>query len=113
MRNYLIGASAAAALALGFCSVSQAAVITVLSAGELSPASGAVITFESLPQTAYGATTPAGTFTSGNAAFSGDGIIMNNAGQDSLGLYAEPYHNQSNYLAILGGQSETITLSSL
>jgi hypothetical protein len=115
VRNQSIGA-AVAAFALGYCSFSQAAVISVLGAGALSPAGTNVVTFDTFPQTAYGATTPAGPFTANGALFSGDGIVMRNGpagGAGSLGLYAEPAHDQTNYLAILGGQSETLKLASL
>ena len=62
--------------------------------------------------TAYGATTPAGSFVDGGASFSGSGLIMHNPGQSPLSLYAQPLHDTTNYLAILGGGSETITYSS-
>lgn len=87
-----------------------AAVITISPAGQLSD-SGITATFDGLTQTPYGLTPPAGPFTDGGANFSGSGLIMKNPGQDSLGLYAEPFHDTTNYLAILGGGSETITYS--
>jgi hypothetical protein len=33
---------------------------------------------------------------------------MNNGGQDSLGLYATPFGDMTNYMAVLGGGSEEI-----
>ena len=33
---------------------------------------------------------------------------MNNGGQDSLGLYATPFGDTTNYMAVLGGGSEEI-----
>jgi hypothetical protein len=38
---------------------------------------------------------------------------MNNGGQGSLGLYATPYGDTTNYMAVLGGGSEAIAYSSL
>ena len=38
---------------------------------------------------------------------------MNNGGQGSLGLYATPYGDTTNYMAVLGGGSEEIAYSSL
>jgi hypothetical protein len=38
---------------------------------------------------------------------------MNNGGQDSLGLYATPYGDATNYLAVLGSGSEQIAFSGL
>lgn len=87
----------------------NAAIVTVLPAGQLSNG-GTVATFDGVPQTPYGSTTAAGPFTDGGAAFSGTGLIMNNPGQPS-GFYAQPLHTTTNYLAILGGRSETITYS--
>jgi fibronectin-binding autotransporter adhesin len=38
---------------------------------------------------------------------------MNNGGQGSLGLYATPYGDATNYMAMLGGGSEQIAFSRL
>jgi len=91
-------------------SAANAATISVSPAGQLSNG-GVVATFDSLTQTPYGQTTAAGSFTDGGASFSGTGLIMKNPGQNPLGLYAQPAHDTTNYLAVLGGQSETITYS--
>jgi len=65
--------------------------------------------FNSLPQAAYGSTSPtAGSFHEDGAHFTGGGLIMKNPGQDSLGLYAEPLGDKTKYLAILGGTHETL-----
>jgi hypothetical protein len=88
----------------------HAALITISPAGQLTNG-GSVATFEGLTQTPYGQTTAAGPFSDGGASFSGTGLIMKNPGQDSLGFYAEPFHDTTNYLAVLGGRSETITYS--
>ena len=37
---------------------------------------------------------------------------MNNGGQPSLGLYATPFGDTTNYMAVLGGGSEKIAFSS-
>jgi fibronectin-binding autotransporter adhesin len=112
--NRMLGALASM-LALVIQTPASAAVITVLASGVLSNGSP-VATFDGLTQTPYGLTTPAGPFFDGGASFSGSGIVMRNgpAGdQPSLGLYAEPFHDTSNYLALLGGGSETISYSTL
>ena len=87
--------------------------IEVLSPGTLFPPVqyGPVATFDSIPQTAYGDTTATGLFSDGGANFSGSGIVMNNGGQGSAGLYATPFGDATNYLAVLGGGSETIAFS--
>jgi len=105
----------ASMLVLAIHTPADAAVITVLDPGVLSNGSP-VATFESQTQTPYGSTTPTGSFIDGGASFSGSGIVMRNgpAGdQPSLGLYAEPFHDTSNYLALLGGGSETISFSTV
>src|SRR5438477_2691741 len=105
----------ASMLVLAIHTPADAAVITVLHPGVLSNGSP-VATFESQTQTPYGSTTPTGSFIDGGASFSGSGIVMRNgpAGdQPSLGLYAEPFHDTSNYLALLGGGSETISFSTV
>lgn len=89
----------------------NAALITISPAGQLTNGISPVATFDGLTQTPYGLTTPAGPFSDGGASFTGTGLIMKNPGQDSLGFYAEPFHDTTNYLAILGGNSETITYS--
>ena len=49
-----------------------------------------------------------GPLTEGGATFSGSAVVMNNEGQGSGGLYAQPYGDSTNYMAVLGGGSETI-----
>jgi hypothetical protein len=76
-----------------------------------------IATFDAIPQTPYGlsvrtAPNPA-TFSNGGGAWSGDGIVMNNGGQGSLGLYAEPYNDTTNYMAVLSGRSETVTYAKM
>jgi len=107
--NKLLTAAALTA-AIAFQTPANAVVITVLAPGVLSSGSP-VATFDGLTQTPYGLTTPAGPFIDGGASFTGSGIVMNNGGGGSLGLYAEPFHDTTNYLAVLGGGSETIAYS--
>src|SRR5262245_44524918 len=103
----------------------QAASITALGAGALVDPLAAVdgigsglATFDSpASNTPYGnSSTPQGSFTQGIASFSGDGILMKNAGQDSLRLYAEPAGDTTQYLSIRpyvsspsGVATETVT----
>jgi hypothetical protein len=91
-------------------------IFTVLTpAGALFPPAqyGPVATFDNETATPYGNTTATGVFTDGGAQFSGDGIVMNNHGGGSLGLYATPCADGTNYMAVLGGDTETIKYSSL
>ncbi len=88
--------------------------ISVLPDGTLSPTGyGSVATFDEPGVTAetFGITTPYGPLTEGGASFSGSAVIMNNPTQGSDGLYAEPFGDSTNYLAVLGGGSETIAYS--
>lgn len=112
--NRLLGALAFM-FALAIQAPANAAVITVLAPGVLSNGSPEA-TFESQIQTPYGLTTPTGAFIDGGASYSGSGIVMRNGAagdQPSLGLYAEPFHDTSNYMALLGGASETISYATL
>jgi PEP-CTERM motif len=86
--------------------------IDVLPAGMLVPPTGyAVATFNNLTAEDWGSTDPFGTFTEQGATFSGSGIVMNNHGGGTHDLYATPYGDASNYMAVLGGGSETIAYS--
>jgi PEP-CTERM motif len=100
-----------AVVALGLSTAGNAASITILSPGNLGPTSGA--TFNSITATPYGQTTPSVPFSDGGADFSGSGFVMNNGGQPSLGLYATPLGDTTNYMAVLGGGSEKIDFSGL
>jgi fibronectin-binding autotransporter adhesin len=102
----------AAAVSFGLSvAAGNAASITILSPGNLGPTSGA--TFNSITATTYGETTPSAPFSNGGADFSGSGVVMNNGGQPSLGLYATPLGDTTNYMAVLGNGSEEIAYSSL
>jgi hypothetical protein len=103
-----------AALGLAAWSTSASAyTVTVLPSGQLAPSAGYLVeTFDGLTQTPYGDTTPTGTFTGFGDTFSGDGVVMNNHGGGSLGLYATPFGDGTNYMAVLGGKSETIAFGS-
>jgi hypothetical protein len=109
--SWLLGA----VVALGLSSAGNAASITILPAGDLGPPAGygSGATFDSVSAEAYGSTVPFGSFSDGGAAFFGSGVVMNNGGQGSLGLYATPYGDATNYMAVLGGGSEAIAYSSL
>jgi hypothetical protein len=109
--SWLLGA----VVALGLSSAGNAASITVLSPGDLGPPAGygPGATFDSVSAQAYGSTAAFGSFFDGGAAFSGSGVVMNNGGQGSLGLYATPFGDPTNYMAILRGGSEDIVYSSL
>jgi hypothetical protein len=104
-----------AVVALGLSTAGNAASITVLSPGDLGPPAGygSGATFDGVSPEGYGSTFPFGPFLDGGAAFSGLGIVMNNFGQGSLGLYATPFGDTTDYMAVLGGGSEEIAYSSL
>ena len=95
----------------------HAGTIEVLPAEQIAPLGGDnLVTFDRLAATAYGSTAAAGQFRAGGATFSGNGLIMRNGLDGSLpalGLYAEPYHDTSNYLAVLGNDSETVSFTSM
>lgn len=95
----------------------SAAIVNALPPGDLMPSDTSnVITFDGMKADRYGSTAPAGDFQIGDTRFSGTGLIMRN-GEDGLrsdlGLYAEPYHDASNYMAVLGTGSETISFASV
>jgi hypothetical protein len=77
------------------------------------PGLTSIATFDSIAQTPYGQTSATPAFTDGGGSWSGGGVVMENAGLDSLGLYAEPLNDTTNYMAVLGGQSETVTYNKL
>ena len=116
MRSFRLG-SICAVLILAASSPSKADVISVLPSGILSPPhASSTSTFDDISQTAYGQTSPAGRFSEGGVSFAGGGIVMKNGRDGSggdLGLYAEPYHDTSNYLVILGNENETISYNSM
>jgi hypothetical protein len=109
--SWLLGAI----VALGLSSTGHAASITILPAGDLGPPAGygSGATFDTVSAEAYGSTAPFGSFVEGGAAFSGSGVVMNNGEQPFLGLYATPYGDSTNYMAVLGGGSENIVYSGL
>jgi PEP-CTERM motif-containing protein len=102
-----------AVVALGLSSAGNAASITILPPGDIEPPAGygSGATFDNVSAEAYGSTVPFGSFVDGGAAFSGSGVVMNNFGQGSLGLYATPFGDTTNYMAVLGGGSEEIAYS--
>ena len=118
MRLWNFGAPLALMLT-AVCAASAAAVtVTPLGPGGVPMPTlplefGAVATFDGVQQTPYGSTTPAGPFVDGDGAWSGLGLVMNNAPGTSDGLYAEPCNDASNYMAVMGGRTETVTYDSL
>lgn len=95
-----------------------AATVNLLTVAEGAPQAplagfGPAASFDSLQATAYGSTQAAGSFTAGDGNWSGTGVVMNNHGQASDGLYATPANDTSNYMAIMGGRSETVTYATL
>jgi fibronectin-binding autotransporter adhesin len=105
-----------AVVALGLSTAGNAASITILSPGVFGPPAkyGSAATFDNvLSAEAYSSQDPFGSYHGGSADFSGLGIIMNNFGQGSLGLYATPFGDTTNYMAVLGGRSEDIVYSGL
>jgi PEP-CTERM motif len=109
--SWLLGA----VVSLGLSTAGHAATISILSPGDLAlpSGSGPSATFDAVSAEAYGSTSPFGSFSDGGASFSGSAVVMNNGGQASLGLYATPYGDTTNYMAVLGGGSEQIAYSSL
>lgn len=77
--------------------------------------SGNDITFDgiSTPNTFAGTSINYGNFagTLGGVTFSGTAIIAKNAEGTSAGISATPYHDDTKYMSILGGQSETLTFA--
>jgi hypothetical protein len=115
MKSLLLGLPIAAA-AVALSTAAGAATISVLAPGTLMPGFGPVVTFDEVGVAAetYGSTSPYGLpLDFGGAQFSGSGIVMNNSGQGSLGLYATPFGDTTNYMAVLGGGTEYINYSSL
>jgi hypothetical protein len=104
-----------AVVALGLSTAANATSITILPPGDLGPPAGygSGATFNRISAQPYGSTAPSGSFLDGGAAFSGSGVVMNNGGQGSLGLYATPFGDATNYMAVLGGGSEQIAFSGL
>jgi PEP-CTERM motif len=104
-----------AVVALGLSTAANAASITILPPGDIGPPAGygTGATFDTIAAQPYGSTISSGWFLDGGASFSGSGVVMNNGGQGSDGLYATPYGDATNYLAVLGGGSEQIAFSAL
>jgi hypothetical protein len=104
---------------LALCSPASATSITVFGAGVLHTNNGdSEVTFDSIPSTTtYGNSGPVqGPFAANGANFSGSGILMLNGpggAGGSLGLYAEPFHDTTQYLTVQpGGSTETIQFAS-
>jgi hypothetical protein len=94
---------------LAFTSSANAYVVTY-SPG-LSGPLGNQVSFDGLPALTPPATGPANAnFTSNGVTFSGTGIVVSGTNPN---FYAAPAGDDSNYLAVLAGNSETIAYSSL
>jgi hypothetical protein len=110
MKKFVCGLGVlVAALAI----IAPAHALTVTSSLGLLPPGGSygnLATFDDLTAQTFGSSTTSGAFTDGGLSFSTGGIIMNNPTQGSDGLYAEPAGDTSNYLAVLGGSSVTVSL---
>jgi hypothetical protein len=121
MKKFFALSVGAVLLMMG--SAANAVVVISSSVGPNSPpvSGGTTMTFDegSSPAVLY-PTTPSGTpFSIGTTSFSGGGIVVNNGGQGSAGVYAAPatsavsYTDTTNYMAILADRSETITFAAL
>jgi hypothetical protein len=110
--------SLAGLIAALLLSVSAHAAVTVTPVGgggvplPSLPGFSSIATFDAIAQTPYGDPVPTApqptAFADGGGAWSGGGIVMNNGGGGSLGLYATPFSDETNYMAVLSGQSETV-----
>jgi hypothetical protein len=118
MKRLLLSAGAAA-LILAFGSAANAVVITDTpgSAAVVAATTPGSITFDGPGYPApliVPNTTPAnGNFTFGAATFSGGGLVVNNAGGGSQGIYASPAFDTTNYMAVIADHQETITYSAV
>lgn len=103
------------AFTLAVSAAANAATIAFLPPGDIgAPAGyGSVATFDDVSAEAYGGTAAFGLLLDGGATFTGSGIVMNNGGGASLGLYATPYGDGTNYMAVLGGGTENISYATL
>jgi len=113
-----IVASLAVAAAFAITAPANATTVVAGAAGALLNTAGDTsATFDSVPGApqSYGSVGAFGPFTDNGANFSGLGMIMLNTPGgtgDSLGLYAEPFHDTSNYLTVQpAGSPETIALN--
>jgi len=114
MRAICVMAACIAACA----TVSPALAVTVVSVGDGVPmvelaGFGPVATFANVKPDAYGSTMPTGRFTDGGGVWTGTGLVMHNAPGTANDLYAEPYRDTGNYMAVMGGRQETVTFSTL
>ena len=104
-------------VAFGTLPASALTLLFIGDGGDPMPAAlagfGPVATFNTIQQTHYLRTDPAPTFVDGGGTWSGRGLVMNNPPGTDAGLYAEPYNDPTNYLAVLKGREETVTYSSL
>jgi hypothetical protein len=72
---------------------------------------GNQVTFDGLPALSPPAVGPGnGNFTSNGVTFQGTGLVVNGTNPN---FYAAPAGDNSNYMAVLGGRSETLSYASL
>jgi PEP-CTERM motif len=120
MKKLLLSASAAALLVVVLGSAANAVTVvgTLGSAGTTGAGLPGAITFESGTGAPAPLIVPNITPANGNfgpingATFSGTGLVVNNAGGDSQGVYAFPAFDNTNYMAVMADKSETIAYSS-
>jgi hypothetical protein len=118
MKKLLLSASAAALLVM-FGSAANA-VTVVDTPGSLATTGASLpgaITFENGTGAPAPLIVPNTTPANGNfgpingATFSGGGLVVNNAGGGSQGVYASPAFDSTNYMAVMADKLETITFS--
>jgi hypothetical protein len=111
--NKKMAAALVLGAALAVSASANAATVTALGVGVLSANLGGGLADFDTPSsvTTPGNTAPPqGPFVVGSASFSGDGILMTGT---TSGLYAEPFHDVTQYLTIKpNGPTETIVFSS-
>jgi len=105
LSRLLILLSAVLLFSLG--SSAQAVVITVDPGAQIGAVSGGVYNFSGQGAVVAPGTGPAaGSFSANGVSYSGGGIIANTS---AVNLYAMPAGYSGNYMAVLGGQQETLT----
>lgn len=92
---------------LGLGGAAQAAVtVTTLGAGVLTPLSGSFIDFNAQPASNNGVAL--GNVTLGGIHFSGDALVFTGT---KPGVSAQPFTDNTRYISVLGGKSETLTMT--
>ncbi len=107
--SWLLGA----VVALGLSSAGNAASITILSPGDLGPPAGYSPAPPSIPSPLRPMEAQSPMDRSSTAEPLSPDPGWSHEGQGSAGIYATPLGDETNYMAVLGGGSETIAYSSL